>query len=65
MKHFLFEWVGSETLSVTDIWPDGDAPENPTTEDVLAKIKSCGGIQDVIRNWNIGPWLEVEGQEVK
>ena len=26
-------------LSVRDIWPNGDAPENPTTEDVIAQVR--------------------------
>lgn len=27
------------SLTVDEIWPDGDAPENPTKEDVLFEMK--------------------------
>lgn len=29
-------------LEVDEIWPDGDAPENPTTADVIEKMRKSG-----------------------
>lgn len=37
---FDFTFSGAATLTVKEIWPDGDAPENPTVADVIARIKS-------------------------
>lgn len=34
MKSFTIEIHMEESLTVDEIWPDGDAPENPTAEDV-------------------------------
>ena len=41
------------TLSVEDIWPDGNAPEYPTIEDVRNLIEEEGGIEEVLREWNL------------
>ena len=40
-------------LSIDDIWPDGDAPDNPTVDHVHAVIEQCGGAKVVIREWNL------------
>jgi hypothetical protein len=32
----------SADLTVQDIWPDGDAPEDPQPEDVMDKLKAAG-----------------------
>lgn len=63
-RTFLFEWVGIHGLGVSEIWPDGDAPENPTVDDVIAVIRKNGGVDDVLRNWNMLPQLEVDGRVV-
>lgn len=50
-------------LSVADVWPDGDAPENPTPEDVAAVMRVYGG---VISDWKVRPsYLEVDGVVVR
>lgn len=47
-------------LSIDEIWPDGDAPENPTAADVVAQMR--GGVDGVMREWNISPdFIEVSG----
>lgn len=61
---FLFEWCGEEYLTLEEIWPDGDAPEEPTVEDVIEKIKAGGGEREVLFGWNISPHLLVDGVEV-
>ncbi len=47
-------------LSVRDIWPDGDAPANPTAKDVIAKIRqTTTGPHDLIRAWGLDDDLVV------
>lgn len=59
--YFDFEWGGSETLGIAEIWPDGDAPENPTTDDVIKALRLHGDYMDMIaRAWN----LELQDIEV-
>lgn len=36
-----------------DLWPDGDAPEPITAEDVARVIDQCGGLHRVIIDWNL------------
>ena len=41
------------TLNTEDIWPDGDAPENPTAKDVVqAMDDDCVNIGALIEDWN-------------
>lgn len=44
-------------LETDDIWPDDDAPENPTAADVAARIRKDGGFPDVIGSWNLDSGL--------
>jgi hypothetical protein len=48
-------------LSVEDIRPDGDAPENPSCEDVLSVMEKCGSSTWVAREWNLIGEIEVWG----
>lgn len=52
-KGFNFSISADIWLEVKDIWPDGDAPENPTVADVLEVIKKCGGKRDVLTDWSL------------
>lgn len=64
MKTFHFEWGGTADLIVTDIWPDGDAPADPTTDDVIkAMMRSNGWAtpKSVCQDWN----FELEDIEVR
>ena len=55
-------------MSIDEIWPDGDAPKNPTTEDVLKIMRDyCkGNIYHLIRDWALDKELTVivDGREV-
>lgn len=51
-------------LEAGDIWPDGDAPENPTTEDVIKAIKEVGSVRDLIRDWGFTIDVSVDGKPV-
>lgn len=53
MKTFNFSIHADLTLDVDMIWPDGDAPEDPTVDDVLAVIKACGGKDDILNDWDL------------
>lgn len=46
-------------LTVEEIWPDGDAPENPSAEDVIEAMKSYGSSSMVIRDWNFDDGLVI------
>lgn len=54
-KQFSIRFETEATLTVDEIWPDGDAPENPTAEDVRAVfLESCRN--DVLRgleDWDL------------
>lgn len=57
---FLVTLDGSCYLDIEDIWPDGDAPENPTTEDVAAVMRGCGSKLSVLDDWSLVHELGVE-----
>ncbi len=62
MNQDTFEiWVEGPTyhLSTNEIWPDGDAPENPTDTDVIEAMKSYGRPFEVIRDWALDDGLEI------
>lgn len=40
-------------LTVNEIWPDGDAPFNPTTEDVVRVMEAAGSKRSVLRDWEL------------
>ena len=46
-------------LCTSDIWPDGDAPENPTTLDVAKAMEECGNKRTVLDDWGLTYGLEV------
>lgn len=52
-KRFEIMYEVSAELSVEELWPDGDAPANPTEADVYRLIKSSGGFVRVLRDWNL------------
>jgi hypothetical protein len=57
--------TGDHVLTVDEVWPDGDAPENPTVEDVIAVMKSCARRADeLVRDWDLGYDIEVDGKLV-
>jgi hypothetical protein len=60
-KGFSVQIVGDHYLTVDEIWPDGDAPENPTAADVLAVMRSCGPKSRLVHDWNLDFDIEVDG----
>lgn len=72
-KRFRFEFHGTVDLSVRQVWPGGDAPEDPTTADVIAVIRRGDAIEgpyrdavDLMVQWDLDECLtlEVDGEEV-
>lgn len=45
-------------LAVTDIWPDGTPPDDPTAEDV-ARVMRGESVNQVIRDWNLVDELSI------
>ena len=63
-EHFRFRIECDVELSNRDIWPDGDAPENPTVEDVVARVKQSTHEQGFVRDWNMPIDVTVDGKLV-
>jgi hypothetical protein len=53
MKKFRISYTVDVTLNASEIWPDNNAPANPTEQDVLQVIEKGGGIYQVIGDWNL------------
>lgn len=53
MKKFRVHYKCVSELDVASLWPDGDAPDSPSTADVCALISRCGGIYNVLGEWNL------------
>lgn len=73
---FEFSLECSVSLTVEQVWPDGDAPASPTAEDVAAVVRAAGGVREVLREWGLeyettltisggSPpgWVEIGGDE--
>jgi len=59
MKRFTIEiTTGPIELDISEVWPDGDAPENPTAQDVL-DLMLLDGLPYVLKEWNLDTDLEV------
>ncbi|RKZ99308.1 MAG: hypothetical protein DRQ42_08030 [Gammaproteobacteria bacterium] len=56
---------GHIVLTADQIWPDGDGPDNPTAEDVLARIEADGGALTVLDGWFLDDNMMVYCSEVK
>jgi len=49
-SHFYLYIDGSAVVSVKDLWPDGDAPEQPTEDDIRDALSEFS-IEDLIQRW--------------
>lgn len=63
MKKFWIELHVSHLLSVDQLWPDHDAPENPTVEDVELLLGEEGDVTHVLSEWNLDYGLKFEVRE--
>ena len=55
MADFSIELDASLDLSIQEIWPDGDAPDNPTVDDVLKVLSNHGSVGTVLGDWGFSP----------
>ncbi len=53
VQGFNFDLQALVWFDLSEIWPDGDAPENPTAADVAKVIEQCGGLRRVLRDWDL------------
>jgi hypothetical protein len=53
------------TLKKSEMWPDGDGPDEPTEADVLALIGDEGGPIEILREWNLGDDVTVHVRKKK
>ena len=44
---------GGVYLTVEDVWPDGDAPENPTEEDVVAVMHGVSSVWSALEEYAV------------
>ena len=67
MKTFNFHIEADHNLTVDQIWPDGDAPPNPTIQDVLALVADLyphpWDGATLMRDWELDADLFIEGHE--
>lgn len=59
MLGFYVEVESEAFLSIAEIWPDGNAPEDPTADDVLAQMKKDGDKFRVINDWGLNEDTEI------
>lgn len=53
MKTFRLVYTMAADLTVEQLWPDGNAPANPTVRDVELLILKDGGWVNVLRDWSL------------
>lgn len=64
MKRFRITIEIDAVLDVSQLWPDGDAPENPTAADVRRLVDDCGGVK-IIRDWDLDDDAFITVDEVR
>lgn len=64
-KTFCLRYDIDVTMTVEELWPDGDAPAEPTVADVEALIKSCGGWRRIINDWDLDDGVAGHVSELK
>jgi len=62
---FLLSIEMNVELSVEELWPDGDGPENPTEEDVVDLINAEGGVPEILNDWNLSDLVKIYVSKVK
>lgn len=75
MKTFNFRFDIDVCINADEIWPDGDVPENPTAEDVMAIVKKSVGVStnrelsdyqnlQILEYWNLHDGTKLEIREM-
>lgn len=55
VAHFRLRCTYDIVLSEDEIWPDDDAPINPSANDVKDLIEEYGSPDAVLKEWNLEP----------
>jgi hypothetical protein len=63
-KRFELTVEGSVVLELDEIWPDGDAPENPTAADAQRVIDADGGLSRVLLDWSLEDDFELKARAI-
>jgi hypothetical protein len=64
-KTFRVSITGDHILSTGDIWPDGDAPENPTADDVAEVMRNASSTPErLCLDWGLDITIAVDGIDV-
>lgn len=53
MKKFRITIDSEHEFDISELWPDGDAPESPTAADVRQLVKDSGGVRAIVRDWDL------------
>lgn len=54
-QEFKITFTCTNTVRAEHIWPDGDAPAHPTTDDVAAVMeRSARNPEELYEAWNLG-----------
>lgn len=64
-KTFNLRYDIDVVLTIDELWPDGDAPLDPSVADVEALIKQCGGWRKVIADWSLDDGLNGSVVEIR
>ncbi len=61
-KSFTLSVSGEVSVSLNEIWPDGDAPENPTAQDVAKAIEEQGAwsLANFFNDWSLDEYFELD-----
>ena len=55
-----------ECMTVDEIWPDGNAPQNPTEEDVRKAFMSCGrNVFQTAEDWGMTQGAELDVRKLR
>ncbi|MCK4260344.1 MAG: hypothetical protein KAX49_15310 [Halanaerobiales bacterium] len=64
-ERFEFSFGGSVALTKEEIWPDGNMPKKPTSEDVVKTIGKYNSIGRFLKDWNLEDCISLNIKGVK
>jgi len=63
VKRFRISLHVDVDMTVDELWPDGNAPANPTVDHVHELIRKDGGL-DIIGDWCLAEYGDIEVNEI-
>lgn len=64
MRKFVIVYEIAANIEPSQLWPDGNGPGDPTSEDIKQEIENHGGVTRVIEKWNLEDLAHYEVYEV-